>query len=169
MKNKNGHACRQAGFTLIELLIVLVVLAVLMIAAIGVLNPTALVNKGYDAQRKKDLKNIKVAFEDYFNDNGSYPQDVKTWNKQFNCNSRTVFAPYLTSWPCDPSGIPYIIIVDKVNEFRILTNLENKKDLEIPENWYTRTDIFVEGYTKDQFNYGVSSSNILWYEETKND
>jgi hypothetical protein len=93
---------------------------------------------------------------------------VQLTNKE-NCGSATVFVPYLMPWPCDPNGDPYKIIVEN-NEFRVITNLQNKKDDDIPKNWYTRTDVtLVKNYTKDQVNYGVSSANILWYEQVLHD
>jgi len=155
---------KRNGFTLVEILIVVTILAILTVMAVGVLNPSALVNKGYDAQRKKDLNRIKTAFEEYFNDNGRYPNGslLADLINKTNCGSN-IFAPYLTSWPCDPSGNPYKIIVG-TNKFVIITKLENTKDDDIPANWYTRTDLSLTGFTKDEANFGVSSSNILWYD-----
>lgn len=155
---------KKNGFTLVEILVTLTILVVLALIMVGILNPIVLVNKGYDSQRKKDLNRIKVAFEEYFNDKGYYPPDL-SWNTAENCNSETVFAPYLNSWPCDPSGTPYIIIVDqRMHSFRVIANLQNKKDKDIPTAWYTRTDILISGVDLKQVNYGVSSSNILWYD-----
>ena len=103
---------KRNGFTLVELLIVMAIIIILAIMMMGILNPAALVNKGYDAQRKKDLNRIKTSFEEYFNDNGKYPSGsllLDLANKT-NCKSN-IFAPYLTPWPCDPNGNPYKIIV----------------------------------------------------------
>jgi len=160
---------KRNGFTLVELLIVMTILAILMVMAVGILNPIALVNRGKDAQRKKDLKTIKIAFEEYFNDKGCYPnqQDVDTWNVPTYCNSASV--PYLSPWPCDPSGQPYFVLVPSCTKFKVITNLQNKKDKDIPTNWYEREDMTVDGYIKDQVNYGVSSSNILWYDTVARD
>jgi len=154
---------KKNGFTLVELLIVMSIIVILATMMIGIFNAIGVTNKGRDAQRKKDLNRIKTAFEEYFNDKGEYPQDVSTWNIKENCGSISVFSPYLNLWPCDPSGEPYTIIIEP-NKFRILANLENKKDKDIPDYWYERTDLNVVGFTRDNINYGVSSSNILWYE-----
>lgn len=155
---------KRKGFTLVEILIamaIVIIIAIIMVGAFSMINPMV---KGRDSQRKKDLNRIKQAFEEYFNDKGYYPQDVDDWNKKQNCRRSDIkFSKYLSQWPCDPNGNPYVIITEK-NKFRVMANLENKKDEEIPKNWYTRKDIFVTGITKDRINYGVSSPNILWYE-----
>ena len=154
VKNKNGY-------TLVELLIVLSI--IIMFAVLGgIINSVGTVNKGRDAQRKKDLKIMKTAFEEYFNDKGTFPQNVDSWNIKANCGT-DVFKPYLNALPCDPNGNPYIIIVGN-NQFRIITNLEYKKDKDIPRFWYERTEFNLNGYRVNDINYGVSSSNILWYD-----
>jgi len=154
---------KKTGFTLVETLIamaIVIAIAVIMVGIFVVINPLA---KGRDLQRKKDLNRMKQAFEEYFNDKGYYPEDeINIWNTKSNCNSNTV-SKYLSPWPCDPNGDPYVIFVEK-NKFRIMTNLENKKDEYIPEDWYTRKDIIITGVTKSEVNYGVSSPNILWYQ-----
>lgn len=153
---------KKNGFTLVEILIAMVIvvtIAIIMIGTFMVINPVA---KSRDSQRKKDLNRIKQAFEEYFNDKGAYPQDVNNWNIKTNCDSDKAFSKYLSPWPCDPNGNPYLIIMEK-NSFRVMTNLENKNDNDIPENWYTRKDIIITGITKNDVNYGISSPNILWY------
>lgn len=158
MKKKNA-------FTLVEILIVMAIIIILALMMIGIFASTSILNKGKDSQRKKDLNRIKIAFEEYFNDKNCYPQDVSDWNKKENCNNSSVFLPYLSSWPCDPNGEPYLIIVDSCNKFRVITNLENKNDEDIPEGWYEKENLYFLGRTVDDVNYGVSSSNINWYEE----
>jgi type II secretion system protein G len=63
---KNEH-----GFTLIELLIVIVILGIL--AAIVVFAVGGVTDRGAKASCKSDVKNVEVAVEAYFAQNGTYP------------------------------------------------------------------------------------------------
>lgn len=147
MKNKKG-------FTLVELLIVITIIAIFGVMAIGIFNASGIQNKARDAQRKKDLNRIKVALEEYFNDNGSYPDGIASWNIKSNCGKSISSFTYLNPWPCDPTGEPYKIIKTvNPNRFVVLTNLEYKKD----------KDIHIPNHFGNSYNYGVSSSNVLWY------
>lgn len=160
----------RKGFTLTELLIVISILAVMAIILVGIINPIALVNKGKDARRKKDLARIKTAFEEYHNDKGCYPRigsDLGEYdlNNVINCGSLIVFAPWLVPWPCDPDGEPYEIVVDPdsacPNEYRAFTTLDFLADRDIPDGWgVTAHPIGGSG------NYGISSPNVSWYELT---
>jgi prepilin-type N-terminal cleavage/methylation domain-containing protein len=158
----------KKAFTLVELLVVMSILVILTTMMIGILNAIGITNKGRDTQRKKDLARIKIAFEEYFNDKGSFPDPnlVSTLMEKSNCGT-DIFKPYLVSWICDPNGNPYSILTEtNPQRFRIITNLENKKDKDIPTDWYVRDDFNMPslGLTTSNANYGVSSSNILWYE-----
>lgn len=157
----------QDGFTLVELLVVVAILAIMISILIGILNPTAIVNKAKDSQRKNDLNKIKIAFEGYSRDKGRYPSEaeIKTWNIAANCgNQVSVMKSYFDVLPCDPNGIPYIIEISDSDTFKVTANLENKKDNNIPKNWYSEDTYPDYVNKKDLVNYGVSSSNILWYE-----
>ena len=155
---------KKNGFTLVELLIVVSIMVVLAIMMLGAFNPSGMFNRGRDTVRKKDLNRIKIAFEEYFNDKGTYPLDVDSWNIKSNCGKNITTFPYLKPWPCDPNGNPYVILV-YANKFKVLADLENKKDKDILAGWYTLGNtISLAGHTVDDVNYGVSSSNILWYE-----
>lgn len=158
MKKKNA-------FTLVEILIVFTIVILLALMMVSIFASKNFFDKGKDSQRKKDLARIKVAFEEYYNDNNCYPQEVANWNIQKNCKSSSTFSPYLSPWPCDPNGEPYLIIVDSCNKFRVITNLENRNDEDIPEGWYKKENLYFLGKTINDVNYGVSSSNINWYEE----
>jgi len=157
---------QKRAFTLVEILVVMAIIIMMAVVMIGILNAVGITNKGRDAQRKKDLNRIKIAFEEYFNDKGEFPLDYASWNIKSNCGKNVPQLPTLNSLPCDPKGNPYFILVE-VNKFRIITNLENKKDKDIPSGWYSRNDfqILSLGLTTMNVNYGVSSTNILWYEE----
>ena len=114
------------GLTLIEIIIVLAIF--LMLISLGAFSLISQSGKGRDAKRKDDLERIRVAFEDYYNDNGQYPDagDIGT------CDSEDLF-PYLNSVPCDPTTHgPYIIVVDGSSginaSYWIYTFLENESD-----------------------------------------
>jgi type II secretory pathway pseudopilin PulG len=152
MKKKNA-------FTLVEILIVFTIVILLALMMVSIFASKNFFDKGKDSQRKKDLARIKVAFEEYYNDKNCYPQDVANWNIQENCKRSSLISfPYLSPWPCDPNGEPYLIIVDSCNKFRVITNLENKNDEDIPPLWHTRTDVILNGKTVEEVNYGVSSA-----------
>jgi prepilin-type N-terminal cleavage/methylation domain-containing protein len=159
----------RKGFTLIELMVVMSIIAVMMLILIGILNPTALINRGKDARRKRDLARIRVAFEEYYNDKGCYPDVAKVTELSLptSCDSLIVFAPWLVPWPCDPDGDPYEIRVDGANsscwnEYRAYTVLDNAKDSDIPVGW-GETVFPHDGDIEAPVNYGVSSPNVTWW------
>ena len=163
LKNNNN------GFTLVELLVVMTILAMFAVMMVGILNAIGITNKGRDAQRKKDLNRIKIAFEEYFNDKGYFPkEDVLTQLRdKNNCGKHIDVFPNLNIWPCDPNGNPYYVLTEvDPHTFRVITDLQYKKDKDIPLGWYVRGDFNLPslGLTTNNANYGVSSSNILWYE-----
>lgn len=173
--NKRGPACRQAGFTLVELLITLTIIVLLALMAVGAINPGALIGRGNDARRKKDIGRIKTSFEEYFNDRNCYPDQalVDQLMNQANCNSGTIFSQ-LSPWPCDPvSRLPYFIVVEPdtgcPNWFKLFTKLDNLKDTDIPSGWTTGINRVGNGvvvYGQDEVNYGGSSTNVSWYDRS---
>ncbi len=122
MKNKPSNH-RQKGLTLIEILIVVAILLLLLVALFRLFGSGT--NRARDAQRKTDLKNIKLAFEDYYNDNQSYPP-VETLS---DCGGDSL-KPYLKTVPCDPStGEPYLYLPAFGNySYRVLSILEDSSD-----------------------------------------
>jgi len=90
---------------LIEVIIIVALLAILAIIAFQYLNAGAM-KKARDAERKDDLHRIKVAFEEYYSDNGCYPPPEIL----VNCSSSDL-SPYINQVPCDPAtGEPYIYL-----------------------------------------------------------
>lgn len=167
---------KKNGFTLVELMIVVTIIIILAVMMVGIFNATGVYDKARDAQRKKDLGRIKIAFEEYYNDKGCYPnQDVVAQlSSVANCQTN-IFAPWLQNWPCDPNKSPYIIVVEdkrlsQCNKwYKIFANLENKKDTAIPTGWSYLESFIVGGeITSNMVNYGVSSSNINWFDKESN-
>lgn len=152
---------KKDGFTLVELIIVIAIMVLLVMVAIGGIDPIGIFNRARDAQRKKDLNRIKISFEDYFNDKGCYPNSemVNKLTLDSNCGT-SIFRPWLSTWPCDPNGTHYQILVGyDVNcpkWYKILATLENKTDKDISETWISEN--LLVGTTG--VNYGVSSGNI---------
>lgn len=88
---------KKDGFTMIELLTAVAIIAILILVFMFLMrNQQA---RGQDARRKADLENIKISFEDYFNDNDCYPPDTVLEV----CGDQS-FAPYLKEIPCDPTS-----------------------------------------------------------------
>ena len=97
---------RKRAFTLMEMVVVVGVILILILLALLILNPRASIDKAYDAHRKKDLKNLSIAFESYYSDYSCYP----TQEQITNCNSNDL-DPYIKEIPCDPvSTAPYELI-----------------------------------------------------------
>jgi prepilin-type N-terminal cleavage/methylation domain-containing protein len=161
---------KRNGFTLVELMIGITILVILMTIMVMTLNPGGILDKGNDARRKKDLERIKIAFEEYYNDKGCYPpaELIMQLMDSTNCNSQTIFDPWLKPWPCDPEGVPYYLSGDETAScskwFKVLTNLANQQDKDIPNNWYNEGNVGVERWSAQQVNFGKSSTNINWYD-----
>jgi len=78
---------RQNGFTLIELLVVISIIGLLSSVVLSSLNSARM--KARDANRLSDMRQIRLALEMYYNDNGSYPGNTDTgdcsgWDVGFN-------------------------------------------------------------------------------------
>lgn len=160
MKNRS-----QGAFTLVEFIIVIVLLMLLAIITVGALNPGLLTERARDAQRKKDVGRIGVAFEEYFNDKGCFPTQATI--DAIECD-KNGFQPWLSIWPCDQNNQKYHIYTGGSNcpkSYRILINLKNQSDKQIPSGWYSQGlgVRFGDGsLTANDVNYGVSSQNTAW-------
>lgn len=139
------------GFTLIEVLIIISILALLMVALLlSVKNQR---QKAEDARIKADLDRLKIAFEDYYNDNNCYPP-TSWFDTADDCGSN-LLQPYLNAIPCDPkSDLPYPLehVGNQCSGFRLFGTLENYSDPAV-------TDLCVGSGGSSLGNYGVSSSN----------
>lgn len=137
------------GLSLIETLIVITILAILIL--MGIMAMQKQITKGRDAERKADLEKIKLALEDYYNDNDCYP--VATW--LVICGAS--LSPYLKEIPCDPqTGDPYEYLpVASCAGYRVLTALENQND---PSSLTVGCDGTVCGTNSpyNENNYGIS-------------
>lgn len=93
---------RSKGFTLIELLVVIAIISIL--ASILLANFVGVRQRGRDAQRKSDVRQLQSALEMYRADNGNYPTSLAACGSAFTSGSST----YMTKIPCDPlSAVSY--------------------------------------------------------------
>ncbi len=106
LKNKRQN---NQGFTLIELLVVVAIIGILSSVVLSSLSTARM--KARDARRVSDLKQIRIALESYFADNGHYPPTACGWD----CNSyyssysdsswntlKSHLAGYISNLPKDP-------------------------------------------------------------------
>ncbi|HWO07316.1 MAG TPA: prepilin-type N-terminal cleavage/methylation domain-containing protein [Candidatus Paceibacterota bacterium] len=70
--NLPQHRSVEAGFTLIELLVVIAIIGILSSVVLASLNSAR--QKGRDARRVSDLKQLQLALELHFDTAGEYPE-----------------------------------------------------------------------------------------------
>jgi type II secretion system protein G len=105
---------KNKGFTLIELLVVVAIISLLSSVVLTSLNSARA--KARDARRLSDVRQLQIALELYYDDNGSYPSSgtacsgwalshpgyIACWD-----DLETQLSPYLTRLPVDPlNGYP---------------------------------------------------------------
>jgi len=71
----------KKGFTLIELLVVIAIIGILSSVVLASLNTAR--KKSRDARRVADVKQIQIALEVYFVDNGTYPETMAALTPEF--------------------------------------------------------------------------------------
>jgi general secretion pathway protein G len=82
----------QRGFTLIELLVVIAIIGLLSSVVLASLNGAR--QRGRDARRLADLKQLQVALELSYSDNNTYPANLAS----------LATANYIPAIPTDPAG-----------------------------------------------------------------
>ncbi len=147
-----GPARRTGGFTLIELLVVIAIIGILAGIVLTGLNASRV--KARDTMRATDLDTIQGVIEQYYRDNGSYPNTMTLTSL-----SAPAFAAslqtYLPTMPKDPKGgdtYLYKSDVDGKNYCLIFTAPENMSDFPkrlinsvTPNTIYYGTGTFAQG------------------------
>lgn len=86
-KNLKFKIKNYAGFTLVEMLVVITIIGIL--STIGLVAFTSAQQRGRDAQRKSDLKEISSALELFYSDYGKYPNSLNGQIQACDYNSLT--------------------------------------------------------------------------------
>lgn len=132
------------AFTLIELLVVISIIAV--ISTLLMANLNAARERGRDAQRKADLRNIQTALRLFYNDYGAFPANGTGANtgKIVGCGQSTSPGPftceYGSQWSADNKVIMSVLPKDPLSSqqyqyaqvdldnYTLSACLENKSD-----------------------------------------
>lgn len=139
---------KSRGFTIVELLIVIVVVAIL--ASISVVAYNGVQSRSRDATRRSDLRNVQIALERFYVDNGYYPSAACLSSPWWNCwgagssTGRLVSTTYLQTMPQDPA------FVDSAA-------CGNPNNFQTRAYWYQ--DNAGQGYVLGTFMESVSSSD----------
>jgi len=128
-KIKNQKFKFQFGFTLVELLVVVAVIGIL--STLLTANFIGVRQRGRDAQRKSNLRQIQSALELYRADQASYPTAVNFPNCGATFTSPNGTSTYMQKIPCDPTGTSYSYTQPLGNNtYRLIGCLENQNDSE---------------------------------------
>ena len=136
MINKRNINTKRSGFTLIELLVVISLIGIL--ATLVLANLNAARQRGRDAQRKSDLRNIQTALRLYYNDFDKYPTNMASniagcgtgtsiciWGDPFASDVQT----YMSTLPNDPlPDVSYSYTQIDSDNYTLTACLENASD-----------------------------------------
>lgn len=174
----------KSGFTLVELVTVIAIIAVIL--AIGASFYFTAQRNARDSQRKTDLKKIQLALENFYAENGAYPNEATgdkltcntksndeannvaiSWGSTFYCRNSDI--TYLSALPQDPlTEDKYIYEVDEdawcssssggnCQSYTLWAKLENKQD---PARYISSgTDTICNTVIGS----GAPNSNNSWY------
>src|SRR5258708_4503172 len=90
---------KERGFTLIELLVVIAIIGILASIVLASLNSAR--QKGRDAKRVSDVKQLQLELELYYDSNSHYPA---VSGNVSGLSASLVTPGYISSIPTDPSG-----------------------------------------------------------------
>lgn len=148
---------KRKGFTLVEITIVMALL-VLLSSTILFANIKTPLQKGRDTKRKQDLNKMARYFEDYFNDQGTYPRENPAGNIE-GAPWGGSFGTYASNLPSDPlaPARQYYYQTDPTNQnmFVVYALLENESDADI-----SNTNCTGGCGPGRSYNYAVYSYNV---------
>lgn len=158
----------EAGFTLVEIMIVIIIIGIL--ASLGFGGFQSSQQKGRDAKRKAELKQLMLALETYYSDYNQYPvnsADYKVqgcatpatceWGEPFLDANGTM---YMVELPVDRKDNLSFYYESDGTEFQVYARLENNLDLDVPKDANGDPQVY-SGVNCGalECNFGVSSSN----------
>lgn len=122
----------KQGFTLIELIVVIVIIGIM--TALVTVNFIGIRQRGRDAQRKSELRQIQSSFEFYRQDQSEYPEltDLPSCGSVF--SEPVSGVRYMQKYPCDPNGTSYynggVYFYDRpsADTYNLVACLENEND-----------------------------------------
>jgi len=115
---------KRFGFTLIELLVVIAIIG--LIASVILASLGAARRKARDGRRLADLKELKLALSNFFDDNARYPDNTEGLNQLSaatnpNCGNQAC----ITVTPKDPNGSDYPYYQCSTTLYHLGANLED--------------------------------------------
>ena len=99
----------KRGFTLIELLVVIAIIGIL--ASVVLASFTTAQKQARDAARRQIIGNIQTAFEQYYAENGIYPENQTQITAAFQNGAQPVDPKPSSSltWNTSPTGASYCV------------------------------------------------------------
>lgn len=161
--NESPYLWKQVslGFTIMELLIAMAIIALVAFIAFFLVNPKKQLDKVQDTRRKQEFAILQRVFDDFYNDNESYPLNndvcydpVIEENGICSChicglaNEDTPFSSYLKRLYCDPEY--------PRKEYLYQYECEGANP-----SWYRVCGVLSEKQEENPgyYNYGVASPN----------
>jgi type II secretion system protein G len=114
---RGADAGKSRGFTLIELLVVIAIIGILSSIVLASLNSAR--QKGRDARRVSDIKQLQLALELYYDSNQTYPASPGTGADSI---EELVTDGFISTIPTDPNGSDYLYAGIYAGSGSLITN-----------------------------------------------